>query len=425
MSTRKSTKKPLTALRIKNMKVGETLADIEENEGLRITRTKKDWRWWYRYTHPETGKSKQLVISYLSSRSLAEVRVIFSDLKAQRRAGNIPELPEALKPKKSKEEVIQVQDEPTISTIVNYYLKEHVYRNRQLKGAKETDRVLTNHVTNIIGNVPASDLTRKQVISLITAQTKKGHSAQGGVVLRELIAATEFAIGHTLLPDDFTNVALLAQRSLKQAKIKLTAARRQRYLSDDEIRSFLTWLPGSGFSQNHRFAMTFTLESGCRSGEAIAAKWEHLDLGKGIWTIPETKTDVPRQVKLPKQTLIWLRAAEMVAGNSGFLCPSPKGGHVQQKSISETAWHIRRRGDMLDIPSWTAHDLRRTTRTGLARLGCPQPVAEAILGHTKGGIIGIYDLHKYFDEGGEWLQKWNDHLDALRPDRPSYLKVVV
>jgi hypothetical protein len=28
MSTRKSTKKPLTALRIKNMNVGETLADI-------------------------------------------------------------------------------------------------------------------------------------------------------------------------------------------------------------------------------------------------------------------------------------------------------------------------------------------------------------------------------------------------------------
>jgi hypothetical protein len=53
MSTRKSTKKPLTALRIKNMNVGETLADIEENEGLRVTRAKKNWRWWYKYTHPE------------------------------------------------------------------------------------------------------------------------------------------------------------------------------------------------------------------------------------------------------------------------------------------------------------------------------------------------------------------------------------
>ena len=79
---------------------------------------------------------------------------------------------------------------------------------------------------------------------------------------------------------------------------------------------------------------------------------------------------------------------------------------------------------MLDIPSWTAHDLRRTARTGLASLGSPQPVAEALLGHTKGGIVGVYDLHQYFDEEGEWLQRWADHLDTLRPAKVARLKLV-
>jgi hypothetical protein len=46
-----------------------------------------------------------------------------------------------------------------------------------------------------------------------------------------------------------------------------------------------------------------------------------------------------------------------------------------------------------------------------------------VLGHSAGNIIGTYDLHAYFDEAGAWLQKWNDHLDTLRPQK-THLKLV-
>lgn len=59
------------------------------------------------------------------------------------------------------------------------------------------------------------------------------------------------------------------------------------------------------------------------------------------------------------------------------------------------------------------HDLRRTVRTGLSRLSCPAEIAEAVLGHSKKGIQGTYNLHAYEKECAEWLQKWADHLDAL------------
>jgi integrase len=262
------------------------------------------------------------------------------------------------------------------------------------------------------------------VLGLVKSQVSAGHHAQAGVVLRELDAAIEFAIGDNLLPDDFINPAQLAKRSLRQRKTRLTANRRQRYLTDDEIKAFLAWLPTSSFSRNHRYALALTLETGCRSGEAVAAEWRHINLDAGVWYLHETKTGMPRQVKLPRQTVEWLSAARLTDPGGTHLCPSPNGGHVQQKSISEAAWHIRKAGKMLEIPSWTAHDLRRTARTGLARLGCPQPIAEALLGHTKGGIVGVYDLHQYFHEGGEWLQRWADHLDTLRPADVVRLKVM-
>ena len=69
--------------------------------------------------------------------------------------------------------------------------------------------------------------------------------------------------------------------------------------------------------------------------------------------------------------------------------------------------------DSSGIPDWSAHDLRRTTRTWLSKLRCPSDVAEAILGHAKKGILGTYDLHQYEDEAREWLQLWADKLDDM------------
>ena len=52
----------------------------------------------------------------------------------------------------------------------------------------------------------------------------------------------------------------------------------------------------------------------------------------------------------------------------------------------------------LDIPDWLLHDLRRTVRTGLAKLGCPKEVGESILGYSRSGIEGTYDLYSYESE---------------------------
>ncbi len=76
---------------------------------------------------------------------------------------------------------------------------------------------------------------------------------------------------------------------------------------------------------------------------------------------------------------------------------------------------------MLDIPSWTPHDLRRTVRTGLSRLKCPNEVAEAILGHTKGGVEGIYNLYKYDDECNKWLQVYDCDLHYRHQNDNNYL----
>jgi len=86
---------------------------------------------------------------------------------------------------------------------------------------------------------------------------------------------------------------------------------------------------------------------------------------------------------------------------------------LQQKALSEQAWHLRKTKRMLEMEHWSPHDLRRTVITGLSRLKCRSEVAEAILGHARKGIEGTYDLYGYEDDCRIWLQKWADYMDEL------------
>jgi integrase len=87
---------------------------------------------------------------------------------------------------------------------------------------------------------------------------------------------------------------------------------------------------------------------------------------------------------------------------------------ITQSFLNEASNRLRKLGLMIDIEPWTPHDLRRIVRTGLARIGCPSEVAEAVLGHSPKGIIGVYNLHSYETECKVWLQKWADYLDTLK-----------
>jgi hypothetical protein len=69
------------------------------------------------------------------------------------------------------------------------------------------------------------------------------------------------------------------------------------------------------------------------------------------------------------------------------------------------------------IAPWSAHDLRRTALTGMARLG----VAPIVLGHvanhrttTRAGVtLAVYSQYDYGKEKREALDLWADHLEGI------------
>jgi integrase len=62
------------------------------------------------------------------------------------------------------------------------------------------------------------------------------------------------------------------------------------------------------------------------------------------------------------------------------------------------------------------HDLRRSTASGLERLGCPPHVISTVLGHVESGGAESDRHYKHggrFDEHALWLTKWSEHVARL------------
>jgi integrase len=73
------------------------------------------------------------------------------------------------------------------------------------------------------------------------------------------------------------------------------------------------------------------------------------------------------------------------------------------------------------IAPWRWHDLRRTCRTGLARLGIDRLHAERALNHISGQsrLERTYDTHDYEAETLAALRRWQKHVAALVAPSPG------
>jgi integrase len=179
---------------------------------------------------------------------------------------------------------------------------------------------------------------------------------------------------------------------------------RDRVLSDSELAAVWNACQDDEFGRIVRLLIL----TGARREEIGGLRWDEIS-DEGVLTIPgsRTKNHATLTLPLPKMALDILHSIErretpFVFGNGvrGFV------GWSYNKKALET--RLPR-----SMPRFTLHDLRRTTRTGLGRLGVPPHVAELVIGHTKKGLLAVYDRHTYRREVGDALKLWASHVGGL------------
>ena len=100
--------------------------------------------------------------------------------------------------------------------------------------------------------------------------------------------------------------------------------------------------------------------------------------------------------------------------DSRFVLPeaSPKKP-ADPKLITRGVKRLLPRFRVHEIEPFRPHDLRRTGRITLGRLGVTPFIAERVINHSKDVLQEIYDLYDYFDERRDALERLENYLRSL------------
>ena len=94
-----------------------------------------------------------------------------------------------------------------------------------------------------------------------------------------------------------------------------------------------------------------------------------------------------------------LQKLKVMSNGARYVLPSDdSSAPIDPKYITRSVARCLRRFKKYGVSAFTPHDLRRTGRTGLARLGVRIDIAERVLNHARERIEATYDLHEYIDE---------------------------
>jgi len=185
---------------------------------------------------------------------------------------------------------------------------------------------------------------------------------------------------------------------------------RRRTLTDGEISA--VWRVASDLGSLTGDFLRLLLLTGQRRDEVRLMTWAELDMEAELWSIPAAryKTGIAHSVPLSSQAMTILRSRWSVDAQGYVLA-----GREEGKPFNGAASAIRRlRKELGSKADFTLHDIRRTVRTGLSRLGVDEATAEMVIGHVPQGIIKVYDQHDRLDERREALKRWADYLDQLK-----------
>lgn len=149
---------------------------------------------------------------------------------------------------------------------------------------------------------------------------------------------------------------------------------RVRFLDDDEETRLRAALGNEQWP-----VVAVALHTGLRQGEQFGLRWEHVDFGTGILTVPRSKHGEARRVPMNDTTRDILRAR-----------PSRlKSPYVFSSSTGETPLDARNYMNRVFLPALRAagiegfrwHDLRHTFASRLVMAGVDLRTVQELLGH--------------------------------------------
>lgn len=264
-----------------------------------------------------------------------------------------------------------------------------------------------------IGQSKVSTLTQQAIRVCIDAPRKRSSPGMAAHVYRTVKGLVNFCIGRGYITgaDPMRGIDNPAPYKPKPPNAA----------GDSEIVAFFKVFEGAEIWPATKLAAELQLYTGARPGEVRLAKWAHVDLKNRLWEIPESEDKMGRGflVSLSDGAVAILEQAKSLKTDSDLVFPAARsmdGKKVMGSGIVGQA--IKRLVQQKKDPNFkpmVPHDLRKTLRTMMARIGVEPHIAERCINHKqKDQMSAIYDGFEYWEQMIDAWDRAGAHLDALR-----------
>lgn len=263
----------------------------------------------------------------------------------------------------------------------------------------------------VFGRLKLEEVTPQRLMrTCLDAKEKRGPAV--GVHVREVVHAVfRHANGNGIsVPNPADSI---------RASAIATFEPRDRALTPDEIRKFLTALERVATTPTLRLALRFVLLTGVRKSEFIGATWSEIDFDRALWTIPAARMKAGKAhvVPLSDQALDILTAFRSCYACSPYLHPGRYDSEVPISNatlnrVIDVAVELAQK-ESPDFQTFGVHDLRRTFSTGLNRAKFDERWVEMSLAHApRNQIAAVYNTNRYLSERKIMLQCWANMIDC-------------
>lgn len=163
---------------------------------------------------------------------------------------------------------------------------------------------------------------------------------------------------------------------------------RPKALTRGELDTLLASLAASSRSKHFMPVTRFLLETGCRVGEAVVAKWADIDMTRRVWTIPRHKS-IGRQSAPSVRTVPLSTTAVSILADVATACGSEPDRHLFQ-SYAGTPYTVAGFASIIKRHGVNVHRLRHTWCQFAADAGVRPEVMSDIMGHSSSQMIRHY-----------------------------------
>lgn len=341
----------------------------------------------YRYRSPIDRKQRRMNWAY-PTYTLSEAR---TEAESAVRAIGRDEDPA---PKPRNKDTVAIPG--TVGVLCDAYIEQ--YLRKRVRRWKPAEGEIDNHIRPHLGSVRLDKIERAHVRQMIAA-IEPIYPVAANRALARLKAVFNWGLENDLCSEDPT-------RGVKKPTRERPASRT---LSDGELAE--VWKACDALAYPAREYFRMLMLTGQRRDDVRCVAWEEIDFSMRNWVIPASRYKSDRSHLVPLTgSMIELLEDIPYKDKSGYVF-SLSGGEVAYGNLVKPK---RRLDKATGVTGWTLHDIRRTVRTGLARLGTRPDIAERVIGHSVGGRLGeTYDLYSYRDEKLDALNNWAAHVCSV------------